>query len=71
VDLVFGAEQASLKGNPTRKATSIVLIDDLQYDVTAYLTKTRDRFWVKVHAHKATGKRSAAPGGILSGGRIV
>ncbi|MCL4686405.1 hypothetical protein KJ059_16830 [Myxococcota bacterium] len=71
VELVFGPEQPSQKGNPTRKATTIVLVGDLDYEVTAYLTKTRDRFFVKVHAHKATGKRSAANSTPISGGRII
>lgn len=71
VELVFGTVRESQKGNPLREGTTVVTLGEIPYDVTAYLTRTGESFWVKVHAHKATGRVREAPGAPISGGRIV
>lgn len=70
VEVSFDPERVSQSGNPTREGRTIVMIDGIQYEVTAYISRTRQPFWVKVHAHKAAGrKRDGGP--LISGGRIV
>jgi len=54
-----------------REGRTTISVGDLPYDVTVYLTKSRDAYWVRVHAHKATGKPRGPSRAPISGGRIV
>jgi len=71
VEVTFGPERESQKGNPTREGNTVVALGDTPYEVTVYLSRSKQPYWVKVHAHKASGSKRSAPGGPISGGRIV
>ena len=57
--LSMGAIKPSLKGNPTREGTTTLLVGSLVYVVTAYLTETRNGFFIKVIAHKRPNSEKA------------
>jgi hypothetical protein len=71
VDLVMGPERQSQSGNPTREARSVITVGEIAYDVTAYLTKAKQNYWVKVHAQKSSGRSGAAARGPITGGTLV
>jgi len=52
------------------KAGRSLLIQGVDYEVTALLTKGKKPYWRKVHAQKAS-KTTRSESGRLSGGRIV
>ena len=69
----FGNIRPSKKGYPTREGTANLVIGGTLYVVTAFLTESKDPYWVKVVAHKVPDrsanirKAQAAP----RGGRIL
>ncbi len=71
VEVKFGEERKSQAGNPTREGKTVITVDDMPYEVTAFFTKARQHFWIKVHAQKASGRAVSGPRKPIVGGRIV
>lgn len=52
VIIPMGRVRPSQKGYPTREGTAQVIVGNMIYSVTIYLTESRDPYYVKVLAHK-------------------
>ncbi len=60
VALTEGLVGESKKGNPMRKDTGNIHVSDIPYLVSSHIVKTRKGYWVKVVAHKTSGRRMPA-----------
>ena len=63
-------ERLSGAGNPTREGKVIVAVNNMDYEVTVFLMKGMNPYWVRVRAHKAP-KNPRPTNGLLTGGKIV
>lgn len=71
VELTMGPERQSKSGNPLREGKCVISVGGVAYDVTVYITKTREPYWVKVHAQKASAHSSTSARTPIIGGRLV
>lgn len=73
VVIPMGRTRPSQKGYPTREGSAQVIIGEVVYTVTAFITENRSSLWVKVIAHKTPGRSTNIPKGPMlpRGGKIV
>lgn len=69
----FGKVRLSQKGHPTREGTAQIIIGGVLYKVTAYLSESKNPYFVKVVAHKKpqSGVNILKAQAVPRGGRIV
>ena len=54
ITVTMNEECLSKAGNPTRHGSAVIAISGVNYEISTVLTKGRNPYWVKVHAHKAS-----------------
>lgn len=65
------APSTSQRGNPTRRYDCALIIADVPYSATGYVTITKSGCWVKFHLQVSKGTRATNPSSGPVGGSYV